>query len=154
MNHSTVTALHKITNTIAKGFNEPQPPSCTVLVSLDMSKAFDTVNINKLINKIHTTTILPNMINLFANYVTGRKAFTQFQNTTSKKQTLKTGVPQGGMLSPALFNIYTSDIPTPPNNVQLETYADDINTLTSHPKINTAQQNLQPYLNQIYAWTL
>ena len=52
MNHSTVTALHKITNTIAKGFNEPQPPSRTVLVSLDMSKAFDTVNINKLINKI------------------------------------------------------------------------------------------------------
>ena len=119
-----------------------------------MSKAFDTINISKLINKIHTTTIPPNIIKLIANYLRGRKAYTQFQNTTSKKQTLKTGVPQGGVLSLALFNIYTSDIPTPPNNVQLETYADDINTLKSHPKINTAQQNLQPYLNQLYAWTL
>src|SRR5579863_5585538 len=56
-NHSTITALHRITNTIAKGFNEPKPPSRTVLASLDLSKAFDTININKLINKIHTANI-------------------------------------------------------------------------------------------------
>ena len=67
---------------------------------------------------------------------------------------LKTGVPQGVVLSPTLFNIYTSDIPLPPPNVQLDTYADDINTLTSHPKIDTAENTLQPYLNQIYNWTI
>jgi len=118
-----------------------------------MSKAFDTVNIHKLTNKILKTNIPPNFIKLIINYLKGRKAYTLYNNATSKQQILKTGVPQGGVLSPALFNIYTSDIPAPPNGTDLESYADDLNTLTSHSNIQTAQQNLQPYLNNIFDWT-
>src|SRR4030095_15081559 len=142
--HSTTTLLNEITNKIAKGFNEKQPPSRTVPVSLDMSKAFDTVNIHKLINKILNTSIPPNFIKIIANYLRGRKAFTLFNNIASRKQTLKTGVPQGGVLSPALFNIYTSDIPDPPEGVDLFSYADDINTLASNSSIQTPQEKLQP----------
>ena len=43
--HSTVTALHILNNTIAKGFNQMAPPARTITVTLDMSKAFDTINI-------------------------------------------------------------------------------------------------------------
>ena len=57
--HSTVTALHKINHTIAKGFNTKDKthdrPLRTILVALDMSKAFGTVNINLLMNKILST---------------------------------------------------------------------------------------------------
>ena len=49
-------------------------------------------------------------------------------------QTVKTGVPQGGVLSPVLFNLYTSDIPNPPPGVSLTTYADDMNPAASHSK--------------------
>ena len=42
--HSTVTALHTLNNTVAKGFNQMAPPARTITVALDMSKAFDTVN--------------------------------------------------------------------------------------------------------------
>src|SRR5678815_4028697 len=86
----------------------------TVVVALDMSKAFDTVNIHKLINKIHNTNIPQNIQKFIANYLKGRKAYTLYNNCKSKQRLLKTGVPQGGVLSPVLFNIYTSDIPTPP----------------------------------------
>ena len=152
--HSTITALQNITNTIAKGFNQKQPPKRTILVSLDMSKAFDTVNIHTLINKLHNTTTPPSLIKFIANYIKGRKAYTLYNNATSKQQTLRTGVPQGGVLSPTLFNLYVSDIPQPPPNVQLESYADDLNPLTSHTKIHKAESTLQPYLNKIFNWTV
>ena len=47
--HSTVTALHTVNNTVAKGFNQMAPPARTITVALDMSKAFDTINIHTLI---------------------------------------------------------------------------------------------------------
>ena len=114
-----------------------------------MSKAFDTVNIHKLIHKLHHTDTPNTIIKFTANYIKGRQAFTTYQNCNSKLKQLKTGVPQGGVLSPTLFNIYMSDIPTPPHNIDLETYADDITTESSHTNIEIAQNNLQPYLQNI-----
>ena len=46
--NSTTTALHNINNTIPSGFNQRIPPARTIAVALDMSKAFDTVNIHTL----------------------------------------------------------------------------------------------------------
>ena len=103
--------------------------------------------------KIHNTNIPPAIIKFLANYLQGRKAYTTYNNKTSKQQQFKTGVPQGGVLSPVLFNIYTSDIPTPPSTVKLYSYADDLTTLSSHPNIETIQQNIQPYLDKLFTWT-
>ena len=47
--HSTSTALHQLTNQIIQGLNQNPPPERTIVVSLDLSKAFDTVNIHLLI---------------------------------------------------------------------------------------------------------
>ena len=151
--HSTTTALHQITNQIIQGFNQPQPPQRTIVVSLDLSKAFDTVNIHSLIKKMQQTTVPTTIIKFISSYIKGRKGFTQFQNTNSKQQQFKTGVPQGGILSPILFNLYTSDLPHPPEGISLTTYADDMNPAASHPKYQIAQQLLQPYLENIYQWT-
>jgi len=120
-----------------------------VSVALDMSKAFDTVNIHKLIHKIHNTDIPHTITKYIANYIKGRNNYTQFNGTNSKHRHMKTGVPQGGVLSPTLFNIYTSDIPT----VHLITYADDITILSSHKQHKQAQAQIQPYLEQIHSWT-
>jgi hypothetical protein len=69
--HSTVTALQNITNAIAKGFNKKAPLERTILVSLDMSKAFDTVNIHSLVNKLHGTSTPNTLIKFIANYIKG-----------------------------------------------------------------------------------
>ena len=66
---------------------------------------------------------------------------------------IRAGVPQGGVLSPTLFDIYLSDIPIPKiSSLNLIIYADDITLTSSHPNINTATHNLLPYLNEIHTW--
>ena len=88
-----------------------------------------------------------------ANYIRGRKAFTQYKNKNSFKKQFKAGVPQGGVLSPTLFNIYMSDLPTPPRDIHVTTYADDITIYSSDKNYTIAQQRLQPYLEDVQTWT-
>ena len=53
---STVTALHTLNNIVAKGFNQMAPPVRTITVALNMSKAFDTINIHTLIRSCYRQT--------------------------------------------------------------------------------------------------
>ena len=131
--HSTHNNLHNICRQITKGFNNPRRPQRTVAVALDMSKAFDTVNIHKLIHKL-TLTNIPIIIKFTANYIKGRQACTQYSSKLSKLKQINIGVPQGRVLSPTLFNIYISETSSSPKDVQITTYADDITITASHIK--------------------
>ena len=142
--HSTNTAPHNINNTVASGYNQPIPPIRTITVALDMRKAFDTVNIHTLLDKLTQTNIPHTILRYIANYIKGRMAYTTFRNHTSTKREFKSGVPQGGVLSPILFNIYTSDIPLPPDSVQLTTYAGDITITAPHTDISIAKAKYNP----------
>ena len=151
--HSTTTALHQINNTILSDFNKKKTSHKTILTTLDMTKAFDTVNIHQLIHKIHNTHIPTTIIKFLANYLKGRRQYTSYNNHTSKHTNIKAVVPQGSVLSPTLFNIYLSDIPLLKiSSLNLTTYAENITVTSSHPNINTATQNLLPYLNEIHTW--
>ena len=135
------------------GRTQKKPPHRTITIALDMSQAFDTVNHYTLIEKLINTNT-PNLITRFiANYIRGPKAFTQYKNKNSFKKQFKAGVPQGGVLSPTLFNIYMSDLPTPPRDIHVTTYADDITIYSSDKNYTIAQQRLQPYLEDVQTWT-
>ena len=61
----------------------------------------------------------------------------------------KTGVPQGGILSPTLFYIYTADLLPPRAPVQLMAYADDIIITSTHTSMSAANKYIQPYLHKV-----
>ena len=147
--HSTVTALHTVNNTITKAFNHMAPPVRTITVALDMSKAFDTINIHTLIRKLLQTNIPGTIIKFIANYIKGRKTYTTYINPTSSQRQFNTGVPQGGVLSSTLFNIYTADIPPPIAPVQVMAYADEITMTFTQTSTSAANKCIQPYLHKV-----
>ena len=146
--------IANIPNTpMQQGYKRMAPPARTITVVLDMSKAFDTINIHTLIRKLLQTNIPGTIIKFIANYIKGRKAYTTYRNHTSRQRQFKTGVPQGGVLSPTLFNIYTSDLPPPSAPVQVMAYADDITITSTHTSTSAANKYIQPYLQKVFAWT-
>ena len=137
--HPTTTALHTLNNTVAKGFNQMAPPARTITVALDMSKSFNKINIHTLIGKLLQTN---NQGTLFiANYIKGRRAYTTYINHTSRQRQFKTGVPQGGVHSVTLFNIYTTDLP-PPNPVHRFRSLPTQMTSPSHPQARVQPINI------------
>src|SRR3989441_11841252 len=105
-NHSTTTALHQLTNQIIQGFNQKIPPQRTKVVSLDLSKAFDTVNVHSLINKLHQTTVPNTIVKFIANYIKGRKGFTQYQTSIPNHNNSKLEFLKEGYYLP-FFSTYT-----------------------------------------------
>ena len=109
------------------------PLARTISVAHDMSKAFDTLNIHTLIRKKVLQTNIPGtIIKFIANYIKGRKSYTTYNNHTSIPHQFETGVPQGGFLSPTLFNIDTAYLPPPRAPVQVMAYVDGITLTSTH----------------------
>ena len=147
--HSTVTALYDFNEAVATGFNKEAPPDRTILVQLDLSKAFDMVSLDKLTKDLDSTS-LPDSVKRWLNcYLKGRQSKVQFRNQTSTSRNVRTGVPQGAVSSPLLFSFYLSKIPRPPNNIHIIQYADDISIYTSGRNIEEMTDIINRYLDTV-----
>ena len=95
---------------------------------MDLSKAFDSLDHQILINKLKKCGFQNAELNWFRNYLTNRLQYITYNNKSSSYKKITTGVPQGSILGPLLFLIYVNDLPlhTELNIIQ---YADDTSIL-------------------------
>ena len=83
----------------------------TLLVMLDLSAAFDTVNHEMLVNTIASRFgISGTVLDWFRSYLDGRKQRVVVNDAMSEEMHLNCGVPQGSCLGPVLFVIYISSL--------------------------------------------
>jgi retron-type reverse transcriptase len=148
--NSTTTALLPIATNIAIGFNEPKPAKRTALVSIDISSAFDGVNHDLLLGKIAATPLHSNVTRWIAAYLSGCMAVCLFQGAVSRQHTCHSGVPQGSVISPHLFNFFVSDFPSPAEVNEL--YADDFSLSESSSDVDALGPLLTHHLSVISKW--
>ena len=98
-------------------------------VLMDLSKAFDCLPHNLLIEKLRAYGLAPDAINLLSSYLSDRVQQVRLGSNTSTWENIIKGVPQGSILGPLLFNMFLNDIFFFVNQAVIYNYADD-NTLS------------------------
>lgn len=146
--HSTIDQVHRVVTYIERALEEKK--YCPA-VFLDVSQAFDRVWHPGLIYKIAQT--LPgNYCQLLSSYLSERTFRVVHQEALSSFYPISAGVPQGSVLGPLLFLLYTADIPSTENTF-LGTFADDTVVMTTDSNQEKATERLQIAINNINQWT-
>ena len=99
-------------------------------IFIDLSKAFDTLSHDLLIAKLGAYGLETCALRYMKSYLTNKKQTVRANKTFSELERITTGVPQGLILGPLLFNIFLNDLFLFISNSSLSNYADD-NTLYS-----------------------
>ena len=120
---SIETALLKISDRIYFNMDNKK---VFLLLLLDLSKAFDSVNHNILLQKCQKLNIDPRW---FQSYLSNRHQSVKMGNVLSSPSEVTFGVPQGSILGPILFNIYVNDLKKFLPKCFLIQYADDTQIL-------------------------
>ena len=151
-NDGTAFQLARIIHQLAKGIDDGQHIlSCYY----DLSKAFDRVWHEGLLAKLEHLGVQGAALAWLKAYLTNRRQRVRVNNSFSTWSSVPAGVPQGSVLGPLLFLIYTSDLPEAVKDIQhtrCDQFADDTALTAVAPTPTDAEEHLQLAVIESAAW--
>lgn len=150
---STINAMYQALNSIIKSLNKNQVTSA---LCLDLTKAFDSVNHNILLEKMEKYGIRGVALDLFRSYLTRRTQRTTERGKNGKQVIsdplhVERGVPQGSILGPLLYIIYTNDLIHVTSN-DMVMFADDVSMILSRKTVTECKDQLECDLKNLEEW--
>ena len=148
-NHSTYMAIIELVDKIA---NAVERNETTVGIFLDLSKAFDTINHDILLNKLKHYGFRGIALDWFKSYLSNRKQFVRYQMNDPNHKIINCGEPQGSILGPLLLLLYINNIVNTTSLLELILFADDTTLLFSHQDIVSQNDIINNELQEICNW--
>jgi len=147
--HSTTQAVSELIENITQGFDQFES---TLAIFLDLSKAFDTINHSILLKKLEFYGIRGKALDWFTSYLHNRKQYVSLDGHDSDTHDMICGVPQGSVLGPLLFIIYTNDLPANLTHCKSILFADDTTIYKSSKDLNQLFELINSDLNIATEW--
>uniref|UniRef100_A0AAX7SJH0 Reverse transcriptase domain-containing protein n=1 Tax=Astatotilapia calliptera TaxID=8154 RepID=A0AAX7SJH0_ASTCA len=102
-----------------------QPASTVRVMFFDFSSAFNTIRPTLLGDKLAAMQVDASLVSWIVDYLTGRPQYVRVSQCVSDKVISNTGAPQGTVLSPFLFTLYTTDFSHCTETCHLQKFSDD-----------------------------